>query len=56
MDSLNASESKLPQQPSISTVDHIRRRRALELEYERRRELKKKNSNGKRRLKKLSMY
>lgn len=52
MDSLQQNESKVITQDTIvSSVDHARRRRALELEYERRRknlEIRRKSCQGKR--------
>lgn len=51
MDSLQQNESKIITQDTIvSSVDHARRRRALELEYERRRknlEIRRKSCQGK---------
>ena len=51
MDSLQQNESKVITQDTIvSSVDHARRRRALELEYERRRknlEIRRKSCQGK---------
>lgn len=51
MDSLQQNESKIviTQDAIVSSVDHARRRRALELEYERRRknlEIRRKSCQG----------
>lgn len=51
MDSLQPNEAKVViQETIVSSVDHARRRRALELEYERRRknlEVRRKSCQGK---------
>lgn len=50
MDSLQNNEIKITQDTIKSSVDHARRRRALEFEYERRRknfEVRRKLSQGK---------